>query len=337
MRWPSNVKPSRRALNGTMSLKRCARSRARRCAAARSSWSGSTGVPPSALTDAEITGRTVLGSSPLDRLGNRADTRPVAGSLYSNRGAKRAREARLGLGGDAHAPLNDVLETIEALGDVHVVVLELADGVAGAYIARPDRPLLLVNGTQAITRQRFTLAHEFGHFRMGHASVVDELAAIGGYQHEPNEVSANAFAAEFLMPKAGTMAWGELHVNGEVTLEHVVRFAAEYGVSPQAARYAFETSKLLTDEARCDTLDTEIADELHIELAEHLRLEPLDDSLADAAGRLPRLPRALEDSALGDLLVGSIGVDELATRTGHTVDTVRAMLVELNLDQLLPA
>ena len=261
----------------------------------------------------------------------------MAGSLYSNRGAKRAREARTGLGCDPHAPLGDVLATIEALGDVHVVLLELPDGVAGAYIARSDCPLLLVNGTQAITRQRFTLAHEFGHFRMGHSSVVDEHAAIGGYPHDPTEVSANAFAAEFLMPKAGTKEWGDEHVDGKVTLEHVVRFAAEYGVSPQAARYAFETAKVLTDEARCDALDDEIADDLHIELAEHLGLEPLDDSLAEAARRLPRIPRALENSALGDLLVGSIGISELAARTGRPVDEVEAMLAELKLDQLLPA
>ena len=260
----------------------------------------------------------------------------MARSLYSNRGAKRAREARQGLGCDDHSPVADILETIEALGDVNAVILDLPDGVAGAYIARSTCPLILVNGTQAITRQRFTLAHEFGHFRMGHSSVVDEQAAIGGYHHDPNEVSANAFAAEFLIPKGGTQAWAEEHVDGSVTLEHVVRFAAEYGVSPQAARYALATAGVLTDERRCDQLEAEIADDLHIELADHLGLDPIHDSLAEASLRLPRIPPALENSALGDLLVGSIDVEEFAARIGHSPEAARAMLAQLRLDVLLP-
>jgi Zn-dependent peptidase ImmA (M78 family) len=260
----------------------------------------------------------------------------MAGSLYSNRGAKRAREARDALGYTREGPLPDVLEAIEDRGGAHAVVLELNDGVAGAYIARPELPVVFVNGAHGITRQRFTLAHEFGHFRMGHSSVVDELAVIGGVERDPNEVCANAFAAEFLMPRDGTKAWEQQYVRGPVNLEHVVVFANQYGVSTQAARYAFETAGVLTDQARAKQLDAEIADELHVELASHLGLEPLEDRLADAVRRLPRIPPALEHSALGDLLIGAIDVDELAVRAGRTPDEMHEALAEFRLDQLLP-
>jgi Zn-dependent peptidase ImmA (M78 family) len=265
-----------------------------------------------------------------------ADTREVAGSLYSNRGAKRAREARVTLGYGIAAPVPDVLEAIEDRGGTHGLILELPDGIAGAYIAKPEFPLVFVNGDQAITRQRFTLAHEFGHFRMGHATAVDEQAVIGGVPRDPIEVSANAFAAEFLMPREGVRAWAAEHVGGQLTLEHVVVFANEYGVSTQAARYAFAGAGVLTDVGRTEQLDSEIADELHLEVASYLGLEPLEDRLAQAVRRLPRIPPALEKSALGDLLIGAIDVDELAARAGRSADEMHDALAELHLDRLLP-
>ena len=152
-------------------------------------------------------------------------------SASPNSGPKRA---DLGLGGDR--PVGDLLTAVEGAG-AHVVVLDLPEGVAGAYVAKPDCPLLFVNGGQWIGRQRFTLAHEFGHFRMGHETVVDKQVAISGYLHAPNEVCANAFAAEFLLPKRAVAQWGAANVRtGQPTLEHVCLLAAEYGVSAQAAR-----------------------------------------------------------------------------------------------------
>jgi Zn-dependent peptidase ImmA (M78 family) len=261
----------------------------------------------------------------------------VPGSLYSNRGAKRARDARQELGYADDGPVPDLLAAIEDGGGLHAVILELMDGLAGAYIAKPDLPLTFVNGAQAITRQRFTLAHEFGHFRMGHDTVIDKQTMIGGVQRDPNEVAANAFAAEFVMPRVATKAWGAAHISGQPTLEHVVVFAHEYGVSPQAARYAFATAGLLTDKRRGEQLDSEIADELHSEVASYLGLEPREDRLADAVRRLPRIPPALEHSALGELLVGAIDIDELALRAGRSPDELHEALGVFHLDQLLPA
>ena len=258
-------------------------------------------------------------------------------SLHTNRGAKRAREAREALGYTREGPLPDLLAAVEERGRAHAVLLDLPDGVAGAYIAKPDLPLLFVNGRQAPSRQRFTLAHEFGHHRMGHATVVDQQADISGYSHDPNEICANAFAAEFLMPRDAVAAWGKRDVDGAVTLEHIVLFAYEYGVSAQAARYAFATAKVLTNTKRGKQLDGEIADELHVEVAQRLGLEPLEHELADASRRLPRIPPALRGSALGDLLVGNLDVEGLAQRLGREPCKVQAMLDGLGIAQLLPS
>jgi Zn-dependent peptidase ImmA (M78 family) len=258
-------------------------------------------------------------------------------SKWSNTGAKRGREARAALGLTREGPLPDLLEVVEQ-GGAHVVVLDLPPGVAGAYVAQPDCPLLFVNGDQFIARQRFTLAHEFGHFRMGHETVVDEQAAISGaYGHIPNEVCANAFAAEFLMPKDAIAAWGAERVRGAVTLEHVVLLAAEYGVSAQAARYALDTAGVLTESKRKRQLDEEIAGELHIELFGQLGIEPLEDELAAASARRPRIPRALRDTAVGDLLAREIDIAGFAQRMKCEPAEVDAMLAAFGLDQLLTA
>jgi len=254
-------------------------------------------------------------------------------SLHSNRGAKRAREAREALGFKREGPLPDLLTAVEMLDGVHVVVLELPDGVAGAYVSRPDCALLFVNGRQAIARQRFTLAHEFGHHRMGHASVVDEQGAISGFNHDPTEVCANAFAAEFLMPRDAIAARAGKR---QPTLEDVVVLAYDYGVSAQAARYALESAKVLSDNARCDQLDEEIAAELHVELAAQLGLQGPQDELAEVAGRLPRMPAKLRDSVLGDLLAGAVDIEGAAGRSGRSAEELRAMLEEFGIARLLP-
>ena len=258
-------------------------------------------------------------------------------SLDKNTGAKRAREARADLGYTREGPLPDLVEAIEEKGGAHVVVLELPAGVAGAYVARADCPLLFVNGHQALSRQRFTVAHEFGHHRMGHASVVDEQQAISGQLHDPQEVRANAFAAEFLMPRDAIDAWGREYVDGAVTLEQVLLLACEYGVSAQATRYALHNAGVLSDTRREQQLDEEIAGELHVELGQQLGLEYPHDELADAAGRLPRIPSALRNSALGDLLAGAIDAEQLAVRLDREPSEIAAMLVGLGIDQLLPA
>jgi Zn-dependent peptidase ImmA (M78 family) len=259
-------------------------------------------------------------------------------SEWSNRGATRAGEARAELGCTAPGPLPDLLAAIEGPGRAHVLLLDLPRAVAGACILRRDLPLLIVNGRQALVRQRFTLAHELGHHRMGHGTVVDDQAAISGkLTHDRDEVAANAFAAELLMPRDAVAAWGAEHVSGTPTLEHVLLLARDYGVSAQAARYALEAAGVLRDTRRQRQLDDEIAADMHLELARWLGLRPLADGLAAAAATLPRIPGALRDSALVDLLAGAIGVDELARRIGAEPARVRAMLRALALDRLLPA
>lgn len=257
--------------------------------------------------------------------------------LHSNRGAKRAREARDALGLGQDGPIEDLLPVLEDLGGVHVVVLSLPDDVAGAYIRRPGLPLLFVCGTDFAGRQRFTLAHEFGHLRMGHESVVDRDKEINGKNRSVNEMMANAFAAEFLVPKKTIQAWsraqGRRH---RITLEDVTTLACEYGVSTIMMRYRLDTCGVLRDERLAKQLDADIAAEEHRGIIERLGLRHPDDALEQIKAHLPRLPEGLDNTRLGDLLAGRTTVGRAAERMGITEERLRTMLVSTQLDQVLP-
>jgi hypothetical protein len=191
---------------------------------------------------------------------------------------------------------------------------------------------LVVNGAHAAVRRRFTLAHEFGHFRLGHASVVDRPADVFGAQRDPAEVAANYFAAEFLMPGQAVRQWAR---GRRITLEEVVRLAAEYGVSAKAARIRLSTSEALRDRALAARLDAEIDDEgLHLGLAGWFGWHDLRDRLSEASP--PRMPPALRDTALGDMLAGDISIAQGAARSGRSTEEMRRALVGFGLDRLMP-
>lgn len=57
------------------------------------------------------------------------------------------------------------------------------------------------NGDEAPVRQRFTMAHELGHYALGHEDAPrDSVASFNSRQNSPMERAANQFAAELLMP-----------------------------------------------------------------------------------------------------------------------------------------
>jgi Zn-dependent peptidase ImmA (M78 family) len=119
---------------------------------------------------------------------------------------------------------------------------ELEDAVSGMLVIRDSHAVIGVNQNHHPNRQRFTIAHEIGHYLL-HADQArvfienldlyrDELSSNGT---SAREIEANAFAAELLMP---TFALRKL-VKGQLIDayfdEHIIRrLAAKFGVSTQA-------------------------------------------------------------------------------------------------------
>jgi len=245
-----------------------------------------------------------------------ADDALVA-SLASNRGAKRAREARAALGIDPVEPLPCLLTTVEEQVGLPVVVARLPEGLAGACYRDGSGTVLWVNGRHATVRQRFTLAHELAHACCKHdgALELDSVQTLSGKTTNPLEIQANAFAAEFLLPKAAVPNL----FDREPGLEQVVALAASYGVSASAALIRLSTAGVV-GETRNARLKQEIADGDHLAVYDHLNLAPLGDRLG-AIADLPYLSPALEGSVLAAALNGAAPVAQAADAAG--VDTAK--------------
>lgn len=233
----------------------------------------------------------------------------------TNIGAKRAREVREQLGIAADAPVACILRAVEAELGLPVVVAELPEEIAGACW-RGDRgeALLWVNGTQAVVRRRFTLAHELGHVRCGHdhGLPVETFETLSGASTDSREVQANAFAAQLLMPAAGV----ERMVAGEPTLEDVVGIAARYGVSSIAAVYRLNTLGLAS-RRRYERLRREVEERLADELWKQLAPPPFEDALgALAEAELPRLSPQLAAGGLDSLARRGASVAAVAAAAG---------------------
>lgn len=227
-------------------------------------------------------------------------------SEHHNRGAKRAREARAKLGLDPIAPLPCLLECVEALAGFPVVVASLAEGVAGACTGGR---LLWVNGTQALVRQRFTLAHELGHAWCKHDGklVVDTIATLSGRDTTPYEITANAFAAELLIPRAAFEARAS---RGDPTLDEIVGVAARYGTSALMTLFRFGQHRLASSDCVAKLRAAIEAGE-HGAAYERLDCETFTDRLAQLpeVGGLPYLSAPLRGGRLAAVLRGEAEAD----------------------------
>ena len=148
-------------------------------------------------------------------------------------GEKAARAARRALGLDANQPIRDLLDVAEETFDVPVLIERFQDEkIAGVLLRRGEGDAFIaLNADHRAVRQRFTLAHEVGHWvcqvQAGRGTPVmcraeDLLPAAD----RALEREANVFADELLMPEPAVRAVaGERHP------------AARFGVSGEAMRW----------------------------------------------------------------------------------------------------
>lgn len=134
------------------------------------------------------------------------------------------------------------VEKIAESHNVSVVRQDLENSVSGVLVIKGERGVIGVNANHHPNRQRFTIAHELGHYLLHpEASEVfvdrspvffrDGNSAEGVDQQE---MDANAFAAGLLMPEKDLI---ELLGNQPIDAfddVSVRRLSARFGVSTQA-------------------------------------------------------------------------------------------------------
>lgn len=98
----------------------------------------------------------------------------------------------------------DPSEPVDVFGIVESYRVWLAflplDRLYGLYVNQPDSPGIGIHSGHPVSTQRFTAAHEFGHYLLGHKSVGDTRTEVFGQRSEVAELQAQAFASEFVMP-----------------------------------------------------------------------------------------------------------------------------------------
>ena len=101
------------------------------------------------------------------------------------------------------------------------------------------RPGIIVNSQHPLTLQRYTAAHEYGHHALGHDASADDESGFTGDRQNLQEVAAQAFAGEFLMPlQLVNYTLRTMGLPGQylpLTARQMYQLALELGVSYGAA------------------------------------------------------------------------------------------------------
>lgn len=95
-----------------------------------------------------------------------------------------------------------------------------------------DGDRIYFNPNESLVRQRFTIAHELGHFMLNHGHSFRDPSLNFSWRNGSHEVEANKFASELLMPE---VAVRHFVVDKGVTDAQVL--ADRFGVSLAALRF----------------------------------------------------------------------------------------------------
>ena len=118
----------------------------------------------------------------------------------------------------------------------------LDSGLSGLMRRRGQQVVIGINNRgHSPERQRFTLAHELGHWLLNHGDTVvdtverrDELSAQGT---NINEIEANAFASELLMPRNWLREEVPPRMLSPLDEDVIRRLASKYRVSREAMTF----------------------------------------------------------------------------------------------------
>lgn len=117
----------------------------------------------------------------------------------------------------------------------------LEDSLSGFLYKNGDQHIITINSIHPDARQRFTIAHELGHYFLGHHGNLfidkghlyrDARSSAGTIEMEKE---ANKFAAELLMPEE--LLIGLINIQRLEDISDIEEIAEELKVSTQALTY----------------------------------------------------------------------------------------------------
>lgn len=221
-----------------------------------------------------------------------------------------------------NGPLPEVDDLIGQLTGVDVAYCDL--GKASGFCAvHPDRGTAIVLiGTgpgETAERQRFTAAHELAHL----LSPGDPKHRAGA-ERTPEEVRADEFARNLLIPRPGVASW--LRTNGvtEVTETELAALANTFRVSPRVVLIQLAALRRAPAGIGEGGLPT------GRQLAYRHGWGSAYD-LAQAVARAQRPPVRIVDRATQAYRLGKLGLPPLARLLGQSLAEARASLTEAEI------
>ncbi len=109
--------------------------------------------------------------------------------------------------GTTQAPIE--VENVASVLGIAVSRTPTEDDISGFLLRNPDGSAVIgINALHHPNRQRFTIAHEIGHFELHKhdqvhvdRSIIKLRNSASSKGEDPEEIEANGFAAELLMPE----------------------------------------------------------------------------------------------------------------------------------------
>jgi Zn-dependent peptidase ImmA (M78 family) len=134
------------------------------------------------------------------------------------------------------------VEQIAKKLNLKIAAVPAEDDISGAIIREGAHVVIAVNTSHHPNRQRFTVAHELGHYFFHHGlqEHVDRGFRIAWRNSDSSkaidwlEIEANRFAAELLMPTEFLIK--DLNAQQRIEKRTVALLASRYQVSPEAMK-----------------------------------------------------------------------------------------------------
>ena len=168
--------------------------------------------------------------------------------------AQAAARALNDAGFDQSRPI-DPFEAIDRIG-LELAFRPLGD-LLGAILPGPN-PGVLINSSRPASVQRFTAAHEIGHWYMDQdALAIDTQDEVEGMPAEQRERNAQVFASHFLMPLELLYATASEHgvsKGGSVTARQAYGMARNMHVSYRAVVFQLVNTKFIGARTRDELL-----------------------------------------------------------------------------------
>jgi Zn-dependent peptidase ImmA (M78 family) len=236
-------------------------------------------------------------------------------------GMSEASKSRNRLGLSPMDPIDDVLKLVREDGLVVFTQPAGADSADGMFADYRGYSFAWINSSKPAVRERFTIAHEYGHYLFHDPGLtVDEDVFRGGSVAEKR---ANVFAAEFLAPAPGIIAWLERHHIDTrlMDLGHVVRLGSFFGVSAETAVYRLRNSGCLSEQAKTKLLEAIQAGQ-HKKVSAYLAYGEWEDSVMQARAE-PSMPPEMQEAVWRLYQDGFLSIERVASLLRADVSRVR--------------